>query len=118
MKAPVIEKYWQLESKVNTSVSQEEAIENFQLQFSQSVKRRMRSDVPIGTSLSGGLDSSAVVAYCHKEASAQYSHKCFTASFTGFEKDELKYAEKVARQYKLAHHIVNNEEKEIPVLMQ
>jgi asparagine synthase (glutamine-hydrolysing) len=111
-----IEKYWQIYPEVNT-ISEQDAIDQFQNLFAQSIKRRLRSDVSIGTSLSGGLDSSTVVAFCDQQVSDHYTHKCFTASFEGFEKDELKYAESVAKQFGLEHHIVNINENEIVKLM-
>ncbi len=112
-----IEKYWQVYPEEKT-ISEADAIEEFKSLLSDSIKKRLRSDVSIGTSLSGGLDSSSIVAFCDKEISNQYSHKCFTASFEGFEKDELKYAAIVAKQFGLQHHIVTIEEDEIPDLMQ
>ena len=59
----VIEKYWDLDlDNIQKNISDEDAIEHFNQLFTDSVKRRLRSDVPIGTSLSGGLDSSSIVA--------------------------------------------------------
>lgn len=112
-----IEKYWQFYPEVKT-VSEEDASEQFRFLFSQSIKRRLRSDVSIGTSLSGGLDSSSIVAFCDQQLAEQYTHKCFTASFEGFEKDELKYASVVARKFGLGHHLVGIDVSEIPGLMQ
>jgi asparagine synthase (glutamine-hydrolysing) len=111
-----IEKYWQVYPEVKT-ISQEDAIEQFRHLFSQSIKRRLRSDVGIGTSLSGGLDSSTVVAFCDQQLSNHYSHKCFTASFKGFENDELPYAEKIAKQFGLEHHVIEFNENEVVDLM-
>lgn len=99
-----VEKYWQVYPEVKT-ISEQETIEQFQHLFSQSIRRRLRSDVAIGTSLSGGLDSSTVVAFCHQQISDHYSHKCFTASFADFQKDELRYAQTVAEKFGLEHHI-------------
>lgn len=111
-----IENYWQVYPEVKT-ISEQDAIEQFKNLFAQAVKRRLRSDVSIGTSLSGGLDSSTVVAFCDQQLSDHYTHKCFTTSFEGFEKDELKYAESVAKKFGLEHHIVRIDESEIVRLM-
>ena len=73
--------------------------------------------MPIGTSLSGGLDSSAIIAFCSQFSADQYSHKCFTASFKGFEKDELQYAKLVASTFHLEHYIIEIEENNIVALM-
>lgn len=99
-----IEKYWQVYPEIK-NVSEREAVEQFRHLFSQSIKRRLRSDVSIGTSLSGGLDSSSVVAFCDRQVSDHYSHKCFTASFENYEKNELSYAERVAKQFGLKHFV-------------
>lgn len=111
-----VKNYWQIYIDVKP-ISEKEAIERFQYLFSVSVGKRLRSDVSIGTSLSGGLDSSSIVACCHKESSNHYTHKCFTASFKDFEKDELKYAKMVAKQFGLKHFIVEINENDIPGLM-
>jgi asparagine synthase (glutamine-hydrolysing) len=112
-----IEKYWQVYPGVK-AIAEDEAIEKFRHLFSESIRKRLRSDVAIGTSLSGGLDSSSIVAFCHREMADQYSHKCFTASFKGFEKDESEQAAAVAGQFGLAHHVVEIDEGEIPGLME
>jgi asparagine synthase (glutamine-hydrolysing) len=75
----------------------------------QSVGRRLRSDVAVGTSLSGGLDSSAIVAAIHQAKTSGFtaggwSNVCFTAIFPGFEKDELTYSSRVAKHYGLLHY--------------
>src|SRR6266487_2367918 len=58
-----IEKYWDIDAETkNKKITDEEAIERFRELFTISVKRRLRSDVPLGTSLSGGLDSSSIAA--------------------------------------------------------
>jgi asparagine synthase (glutamine-hydrolysing) len=101
-----IEKYWQVFPEVK-AISEQEAIEQFQSLFSRSIKRRLRSDVSIGTSLSGGLDSSSVVAFCDQQVSDHYSHKCFTASFDGFEKDELRYAQLIANKFGLEQYVAS-----------
>jgi asparagine synthase (glutamine-hydrolysing) len=111
------EKYWQVYPEVNYSISENEAIEKFRGLFSASVHKRLRSDVAIGTSLSGGLDSSSVVAFCNHEVSDHYSHQCFTASFKGFERDELQWAQRLASKFGLTHHVIEMEGNGIVPLM-
>lgn len=96
-----IVQYWDLDKETISAISEEEAIEQFQELFLTSVKRRLRSDVAIGTSLSGGLDSSSIIAASYKLQAASMSSKCFTASFPGFEKDETAYAKLVANHFQL-----------------
>lgn len=109
--------YWQVFPQVDNSISETEAIEKYEKLFSASINRRLRSDVAIGTSLSGGLDSSAIVAFCNQQESAAYTHRCFTASFAGFEKDELHYAKQVANQFGLQHFVADIKNEEVVELM-
>lgn len=109
--------YWQVYIEENKSIKEGEAIETFTSLFADSVRKRLRSDVAIGTSLSGGLDSSAVVAFCQGETATHYSHKCFTASFPGFEKDETIRAAQVAAHFNLQHVKGTILPAEVPALM-
>lgn len=113
-----LEKYWQPQINVRENSSQEEAIEEFHSLFTESISLRLRSDVPVGTSLSGGLDSSAVVASCEKQKADNYTHKCFTIGFDDFERDEKKYAELVAKKFGLQHFTTTLTAGELPQLMQ
>jgi asparagine synthase (glutamine-hydrolysing) len=112
-----INPYWQVYVEVNNTLSESDAIEKFNALFADSVQKRLRSDVAIGTSLSGGLDSSSIVAFCAGETAAQYTHTCFTASFSGFEKDETAYASAVAKKFGLQHHLTTIAENEVACLM-
>lgn len=102
-KAMTVAIYWDLDKQSTQKINEEEAIEQFQFLFNQSIERRLRSDVPTGTSLSGGLDSSSVVATIHQHKQPTYSQSAFTAVFPGFEKDELAYAKKVSDAFQLHH---------------
>lgn len=103
----LIEKYWDIDPDRQTkTISDGEAIERFNELLSISVKRRLRSDVSLGTSLSGGLDSSAIASFV-VQSSAQSSFAAFTASFPGFAKDELPFSQAMTSQYHLKHHITS-----------
>lgn len=102
----VISKYWELNPELTSSIKDEEAIDRFKELLTVSVQRRLRSDMPVGTSLSGGLDSSAIAALIHSSADSSFSQHCFTAIFPGFEKDETAFSEIVARKYGLTQHKV------------
>lgn len=72
-------------------------------QLERSVEARMVSDVPVGAFLSGGVDSSAVVAKMSKFTDKTIS--TFTIGFEGQpDYDERKFAEQVAKQYGTNHH--------------
>jgi asparagine synthase (glutamine-hydrolysing) len=103
-KAMTVAIYWDLDKQSTQKINEEDAIEQFQFLFNQSIERRLRSDVPTGTSLSGGLDSSSVVATIHQHKQPTYSQSAFTAVFPGFEKDELAYAKKVSNAFQLHHY--------------
>ena len=103
-----ITKYWSLNKEIKIDIVTSDAIEKFTELFNISVKRRLRSDVPVGTCLSGGLDSSSI-AYTinqlqknsNKEATKLL--QTFSAVFPGFKNDESKYIEAVSANL----HITN-----------
>ncbi len=99
-----ITQYWDLDKETISAISEAEAIEQFQNLFNIAVKRRLRSDVEVGTSLSGGLDSSSIAATISQLQTNKL--QTFTASFPGFEKDETTYAKQVADQFHLQQHLV------------
>ncbi len=99
-----VEKYWDIDPAVeNKGITDNEAVEKFNSLLKASIEKRFRGDVPIGTSLSGGLDSSTIVACSNEINAANNSHKCFTAVFPGFEKNELEYAKAVADKFSMEH---------------
>jgi asparagine synthase (glutamine-hydrolysing) len=94
-----IEQYY-TPPRVNTwcKVSEQEGVEELRTRLRKSVALRLRSDVEVGTCISGGLDSSSIAAF----ASALYNHGV-QHSFTGITagsidvtKDETRYARQVA----------------------
>jgi asparagine synthase (glutamine-hydrolysing) len=68
-----------------------------------SVRLRLRSDVPVGSSLSGGVDSSAIVSMCSRLAGGHTRH-AFTAAFPGFARDEWSASQEVARAAAVTEH--------------
>ncbi|HUN62721.1 MAG TPA: asparagine synthase (glutamine-hydrolyzing) [Candidatus Sulfotelmatobacter sp.] len=87
---PVIRRYWDLQTEPVQPIRDQEAIEEFQDLFSSAVRLRLRSDVPLGISLSGGLDSSAVACQA-KQLCSESPLQTFSACFTDPEIDERKY---------------------------
>jgi asparagine synthase (glutamine-hydrolysing) len=68
-----------------------------------SIRLRLRSDVPVGTSLSGGVDSSAVACLA-RELAGDHRRHAFTARFPGFERDEWAYAQAAAEAAGVIEH--------------
>lgn len=90
-----IKKYWELDEKTVSTISFDDAVGRFKELFNTSLKRRLRSDVPVGSCLSGGLDSSSIVLSIDKMKAEGQVQKTFSARFKDFEKDEGKYMKMV-----------------------
>lgn len=98
-----IKRYWQLKFNHKLNLSEADWIERIKTKLTEAVKLRLVSDVPVGAFLSGGIDSSTVVALMKQ--SGQKKLNTFSVGFSGGH-DELPYAKQVARLYKTNHHEV------------
>ena len=100
-----ITRYWNLNKEMKIDISAADAIENFSDLFTASVKRRLRSDVPVGTSLSGGLDSSSI-AYTINQVKKNTGKnlQSFSAVFPGFKNDESKYIQTVSANLNITNY--------------
>jgi asparagine synthase (glutamine-hydrolysing) len=98
---PRVERYWSpaYEPKVARDAREDEA-EGLEI-MREAVRLRLRSDVPVGVFLSGGMDSSVVTALM-AEASAE-PVRTFSIGFENQAFDELPYARAVARRYGTTH---------------
>jgi asparagine synthase (glutamine-hydrolysing) len=106
--------YWEVDAEeINGSVKDAEAIEQFSHLLTESVNRRLRSDVTIGSSLSGGIDSSSIIALATQFTIHNSPFTAFTAAFPGFEKDEYNHAKLVAEKFKLDHHVTEISEADL-----
>lgn len=94
----VVNQYWKLDKELKLNIGEKEAAERLELLLNSSLKYRLRSDVTIGTSLSGGLDSSTIAASL---ADKGVLLSTFSAVFPGFEKDESLYVKMVTEKFKL-----------------
>ena len=86
--------YWDIDKDKIINLSCKDALEKCRELFTLSVTRRLRSDVTVGTSLSGGLDSSSILATIN-HSNALF--KTFSAVFPGFEKNEARYIQAVIK---------------------
>ncbi|MGC6480078.1 MAG: asparagine synthase (glutamine-hydrolyzing) [Flavobacteriaceae bacterium] len=86
-------------SEAKEELSYEQAQEKFKKLFEQAVKLRLRSDVPLGYALSGGLDSSAIVAMAHKLGPVN-QNTTFSIVYPGESIDESVYVDEVLHQTK------------------
>ncbi len=95
-------RYWWPRA-IDPPTSYPEAVETLRALLADSIRLRLRADVPVGTSLSGGVDSSAVVALS-AELAGEHTRHAFTASFPGFARDEWDRAHEVARAAGVVEH--------------
>lgn len=85
-----VRRYWDVDVSNSLVLNEGEATERFAELFADSVRIRLRSDVPIGTSLSGGLDSTSVLCEV-KRLGAEAGQRAFTARMDDPRMDEGKY---------------------------
>ncbi|SCY90386.1 asparagine synthase (glutamine-hydrolyzing) [Desulfoluna spongiiphila] len=98
-------KYWSLpENKASQLNDGEELADQLEALLLDSVKQRLVSDVPLGVLLSGGLDSSLIVAAAAQQISGRL--KTFTFAQPGSHLDESGYALCVGNHFGTDHHVV------------
>ncbi len=100
-----IEQYWDLSLQQDESITSfEEAVEKMRDHLDHAVKSHLVSDVPLGVFLSGGLDSSCIVALMRRHISG--SLKTFTIGYEDKSFSELDYAEIVANHCQTDHKVL------------
>ncbi|GAH54468.1 unnamed protein product, partial [marine sediment metagenome] len=101
----LIKKYWNLSYKDKPIRSKGECIEKLRWYIDDSVRKRMISDVPLGTFLSGGIDSSLITAFMTRQSSQKV--KTFSVSFDDKSFDESRYARQIASFLGTEHYEEN-----------
>src|SRR5438309_6515783 len=97
-----IERYWHLDFSKKLNISEQEAGERAVDLLREAVRIRLMSEVPLGAFLSGGIDSSAVVALMAQESSERV--KTFSIGFEEQDFSELHHARRLAEHVGADHH--------------
>src|SRR5207248_3118519 len=96
------ERYWQLDFSHKIEITEEEAGEQVVTLLRDAVRVRLMSEVPLGAFLSGGIDSSAIVALMAQESSERV--KTFSIGFEEQDFSELHHARRLAEHVGADHH--------------
>jgi len=100
-------RYWQVKAQPARKVEDEqEVFAEFRELLIDSVRIRMRSDVPVGSCLSGGLDSSAIVCIARRLLGDDAHYHTFTGRFPGTHADEWQWAKHVVNAAHVGSHVV------------
>jgi len=90
-----LRRYWDYPNAPDKTLTAEAAIEQFDALFTDAVRLRLRSDVPVGLTLSGGLDSTRVLAAA--SAASPQPLTCFTSVYGNGEIGELPWAQMASK---------------------
>ncbi len=105
--------YWDIKEKIEKR-PEEYYVHKLRMLLEESARLRLRSDVPVGAFLSGGIDSSVSVSFARNKV--DYDFHTFSVGFESF--SELEYAKKVAEYLNTDHHEIfiyeNNVIKHFP----
>lgn len=107
-------KFWTLITETDYSKSHSDFKDELRCELEKSVELQMISDVPLGAFLSGGVDSSSVVAMMSKISNRPV--KTFSIGFKEQDFDETKYAEIISKKYATEHHKLIVEPESIDLL--
>jgi len=94
-----IKKWWELETDIK-DIGTKEAVEKFRKLFTDSVRLRLRSDVPVGSCLSGGLDSSSIVSKMVKLLGSPDNINTFSSVYSvDFPGNENKFIRSMVKRF-------------------
>lgn len=97
-----IQRYWKLNFEPDMALQESKVLSDVEELLRESVRLRLASDVPLGALLSGGVDSSIIVALMAQEGGT--APKTFSIGFEESDYSELEHARKVARHLGTDHH--------------
>ncbi len=89
-----LKQYFDIDKENQIRITENEAVEKINYLLDNSIQKRLRSDVPIGSSLSGGIDSSTIAYFISQQKKAN-TFKTFSAVFPDFEKDESQFIQEL-----------------------
>ena len=99
-----VRRYWSLEHIPKTTCSYGEALEEVKAKLDESLRLRLRSDVPLGLLLSGGVDSNALLARLVRGLGQKV--QTFTIGFAEKAYDESDLARASAKHFGVEHHVL------------
>lgn len=100
-----MKEWWHIKFENNYSGSYSQAFTIIRQLLNDSVNKRLISDVPVGTGLSGGIDSTSIACLINETKRTEI--KTFSAVYSVFSKDELKYIDMVGNETGMKNFKVN-----------
>ncbi|HEV3409444.1 MAG TPA: asparagine synthase (glutamine-hydrolyzing) [Chthoniobacterales bacterium] len=99
-----VRRYWSYRQRPKTTLSYGDARDALRAKLDESIALRLRSDVPLGLLLSGGLDSNAILARLVRGLNQKV--QAFTVAFAEPEYDESEIARASAQHFGIEHHLL------------
>ncbi len=99
-----VRRYWSFTQRPKLKIDYEEAKERVRAEIDESLRLRLRSDVPLGLLLSGGLDSNALLA--RLVGGLRQKVQTFTIGFAEKDYDESEIARASAQHFGVEHHVL------------
>ncbi|MBU1869028.1 MAG: asparagine synthase (glutamine-hydrolyzing), partial [Candidatus Omnitrophica bacterium] len=100
-----LNQYWEIDYRKQKEQREEYYLENFNDLLRETIKMHLMSEVPLGAFLSGGVDSSSIVALMAEVMDSPV--KTFSVGFDVSDFNELKYAKLLANRFNTEHHEIN-----------
>ncbi len=110
----IVRSYWSLEPTVGPERTEDSYLEELRSLLDDSVRIRLRSDVPVGAFLSGGLDSNTIVAIA--SGLLDRPIETFSVGFKFSEFNELPLARLTADRYKTNHHEIIVDDTDVSIV--